>query len=77
LIGVYPFEEMSQVIIGYHIRAKGTIKLNEELDSFILVTPEECVVWPTGTGYALRNWLHSKGYEPEMMKVPKKVLVDK
>ena len=70
LIGVYPFEQMNQVIIGYHVRAKGIITLNEELDSFKLVPPEECVAWPTGTGYALRDWLRSQGFKPETMKLP-------
>ena len=70
LIGVYPFERMNQVIIGYHVQATGTITLNEELDSFKLMPPEECVVWPAGTGYALRDWLRSKGVEPEMMTLP-------
>ena len=60
LIGIYPFERMNQIIIGYHVQATGTITLNEELDSYILMPPEECVVWPTGTGYVLRDWLRSK-----------------
>jgi len=71
LIGVYPFEQMNQVIIGYHVNAKGTVTLNEELDSYIVVPPEDCVVWPTGTGYVLRDWLLSRGYEPEMMTLPR------
>ena len=70
LIGVYPFERMNQVIIGYHVQATGTISLNEELDAFKLMSPEDCVAWPTGTGYALRDWLRSQGHEPEMMKLP-------
>jgi hypothetical protein len=61
---------MNQVIIGYHVRATGTISLNEELDAFKLMSPEDCVAWPTGTGYALRDWLRSQGHEPEMMKLP-------
>lgn len=70
LIGAYPFERMNQVIIGYHVRAHGTITLNEELDRYKLVAPEDCVVWPAGTGYALRDWLLSQGIEPEMMELP-------
>ncbi len=70
LIGVYPFEQLNQVIIGYHVRASGTITLNEELDRYKLLSFDECVAWPTGTGYALRDWLQSQGYEPEMMKLP-------
>ena len=72
LIGIYPFERMNQIIIGYHVQATGTITLNEELDSYILMPPEECVVWPTGTGYVLRDWLRSKNYEPEMLKLPRR-----
>jgi NAD+ diphosphatase len=30
----YPFEQMNQVIIAYHVAATGTITLNEELDDF-------------------------------------------
>jgi NADH pyrophosphatase NudC (nudix superfamily) len=70
LIGVYPFEQLNQVIIGYHVKATGTITLNEELDRYRLLTPQECVAWPTGTGFALRDWLQSQGIEPEMMKLP-------
>ena len=72
LIGVYPFKQLNQVIIGYHVRATGTITLNEELDQFRLVAPEECVVWPTGTGYTLRDWLQTQGFEPEMITLPRR-----
>lgn len=72
LIGVYPFERMNQIIIGYHVTASGPITLNEELDSFILVPPEECLVWPAGTGYVLRDWLRGQGIEPDMIQMPKR-----
>lgn len=66
LIGVYPFEAMNQVIIAYHVRASGTIKLNHELDDYRHVPLDKCRVWPAGTGLALRDWLRSRGYEPEV-----------
>ncbi len=69
LIGVYPFAQLNQVIIGYHVTATGSITLNEELDRYKLVTPGECVAWPTGTGFALRDWLRTQGIEPEMIKL--------
>ena len=69
LIGVYPFERMNQVIIAFHVRASGVIRLNEELDDFKHVPPEQCRVWPAGTGLALRDWLRSKGIEPTMMQL--------
>lgn len=69
LIGVYPFERMNQVIIAYHVLASGTVSLNEELDDHRHVPFEECFYWPAGTGFALRDWLRSKGYEPAMMEM--------
>ena len=72
LIGVYPFEQMNQVIIAYHVPANGTVKLNHELDDFCHVRPAECKAWSGGTGLALRDWLRSKGFEPAMLEVPKK-----
>lgn len=69
LIGVYPFERMNQVIIAFHVRATGVIRLNDELDDFKHVPPEECRVWPAGTGLALRDWLRSKGIEPETLQL--------
>jgi NADH pyrophosphatase NudC (nudix superfamily) len=69
LIGVYPFERMNQVIIAFHVPASGTIALNEELDDFKLVAPQDCRVWPAGTGLALRDWLRGRGIEPETMSL--------
>ena len=58
---------MNQVIIAYHALATGTITLNDELDAYKHVPPEKCRAWPAGTGFALRDWLRSKGIEPEMI----------
>lgn len=69
LIGVYPFERMNQVIIAYHASATGTIALNEELDDYRHVPPAQCKVWTAGTGFALRDWLRSKGHEPEIIDI--------
>jgi NADH pyrophosphatase NudC (nudix superfamily) len=71
-IGVYTFEQMNQVIIAYHVQANGTITLNEELDDFRHVPLQECRPWPAGTGFALRDWLRSKGIEPPMLETPMK-----
>jgi NAD+ diphosphatase len=71
LIGVYAFERMNQVIIAYHVPATGTVSLNEELDDYRHVPYERCHYWPAGTGYALRDWLRSRGYEPECLQIPR------
>jgi NADH pyrophosphatase NudC (nudix superfamily) len=66
LIGVYAFERMNQVIIAFHVEASGTITLNQELDHYKLVPFEHCRVWPFGAGVALRDFLRSRGFEPEV-----------
>jgi NAD+ diphosphatase len=72
LIGAYGFEQMNQVIVAYHVPAQGTVTLNEELDDFRHVPLHECKAWPAGTGFALRDWLRSKGIEPPMLAMPRK-----
>jgi len=69
LIGVYPFERMNQVIIGFHVAATGNVVLNDELDDWKHVPPEQCRVWPGGTGWTLRDWLRSRGIEPPVMRL--------
>jgi NAD+ diphosphatase len=65
LVGVYPFARMNQVIIAFHVTATGTIVLNEELDEYKHVPLERCPYWAGGTGFALRDWLRTRGYEAE------------
>lgn len=59
LIGVYSFPQQNQVIIGYHIKAAGEIKLNHELDDFKIVPIDELKGWNMGTGLAINDWLAS------------------
>jgi NAD+ diphosphatase len=68
LIGVYPFSRMNQVIIGYHVTATGEIRLNSELADYKRIPPERVRTWPSGTGEALRDWLRTQGYEPQLLQ---------
>jgi NAD+ diphosphatase len=70
LIGIYPFPRMNQVIMAYHVTATGPITLNEELVDYRLVEPADCTAWRAGTGWALRDWLRSRGFEPRMTDRP-------
>jgi len=70
LIGIYPFPRMNQVIMAYHVTATGPITLNHELVDYRLVEPAECTAWRAGTGFALRDWLRSRGFEPRMTDRP-------
>ena len=64
LIGVYDFQRMNQVIIAYHAVCRGEVKLSPELADYRLYAPGDVVCWPAGTGYAVADWLNSRGYAP-------------
>ena len=64
LIGVYEFIRKNEVIIAYHVKASGEIRLSPELLEYRLVQPERLRPWNAGTGYAMADWMRSKGLEP-------------
>jgi NADH pyrophosphatase NudC (nudix superfamily) len=70
LIGVYDFQRMNQVIIAYHVRAHGEIRLSPELAEYKLFAPQDVRCWPAGTGYALADWLRSRGHDPTFIELP-------
>lgn len=61
LVGAYAFPQQNQVIIAYHIKAAGEIKLNDELDDYRITPAEEIRPWDFGTGLALKDWLATRG----------------
>jgi NADH pyrophosphatase NudC (nudix superfamily) len=70
LIGVYDFQRMNQVIIAYHALARGEVRLSPELAEYKLFAPADVRCWRAGTGYALADWLRSRGHEPQFMDLP-------
>ena len=68
-IGMYPFYRMNQLIIAYHVKAEGEITLDTtELEEYKLVPITKVRPWGSGTGYALQDWLRSRGIEKEVIK---------
>jgi len=67
LIGVYDFQRMNQVIIAYHAVCSGEVKLSPELVDYRLYTPQAVKCWPAATGYALADWLSSRGHVPQFL----------
>jgi NAD+ diphosphatase len=57
LIGVYAFELRNEVIVAYHVRARGPIQVGSELAGIKRVAPDRLRPWPMGTGLAVRDWL--------------------
>jgi NAD+ diphosphatase len=72
LIGVYDFQRMNQVIIAYHAQARGEIVLSPELAEYKLFEPQDVRCWPAGTGYALADWLRSRGHEPQFIDMARR-----
>ena len=68
LIGVYDFQRMNQVIIAYHAVCSGEVSLSPELVDYRLMELADVKCWPAGTGYALAEWLRSRGHEPEFVE---------
>jgi NAD+ diphosphatase len=64
LIGVYAFFEMNQIIITYHLKATGEIRLGEELEAYKKVPPDKLRPWALGTGLAVRDWLAARFPSP-------------
>ncbi len=59
-IGYYPFFEMNQVILAFHVAASGDIVLGEELADIRRVAVDRLKPWAIGTGPAVRDWLAAR-----------------
>mgnify|MGYP000945779170 FL=1 len=70
LIGVYDFQRMNQLIVAYHARARGEIRLSPELAEYKLFAPQAVRCWRAGTGFALSDWLRARGHEPQFIDWP-------
>ena len=71
LVGVYDFQRMNQIIIAYHAVADGEVSLSPELVDYRLYDLPNLRCWPAGTGYALADWLRTRGIEPQFVDWPK------
>ncbi|MGS0744076.1 NUDIX domain-containing protein [Glaciimonas sp. GG7] len=70
LIGVYEFMRKNELIIAYHVKASGTIRLSPELLEYRLLAPEKLKPWRAGTGYAVADWMRERGLEAEFVDRP-------
>ncbi len=72
LVGVYDFQRMNQIIIAYHAVCHGEVRLSPELVDYRMYAPQDLKCWPAGTGYALADWLTSRGHTPQFVEWPKR-----
>ena len=70
LVAVHDFQRMNQVIITYHVQARGEVRLSPELAEYKLYAPQDVRCWRAGTGLALAQWLQGRGYTPQFIELP-------
>ncbi len=61
LVGVCDHRRLNQVILGYHVVARGQVRLSEELADYRLIEPARVRPWRAGTGQLLADWLQGRG----------------
>jgi NADH pyrophosphatase NudC (nudix superfamily) len=70
LVTVSDFQRMNQLIVTYHAKAHGEIRLSPELAEYKLFALPDLRCWRAGTGLALAQWLRSRGHEPQFIELP-------
>ena len=64
-VGIYPFYRNNQLLLVYHVAVSGEPRPGEELAEIRSIAPQRLRTWPFGTGPALRDWLLTRGYDPQ------------
>ena len=59
-VGYYPFFQMNQLILAFHVKAEGEMVLGDELEEVKPVLPERLRPWRFGTGHAVADWLKKR-----------------
>ena len=60
-IGNYGYADANQVLLVYHVQARGAVVLNHELAEVKLFAKEKLKGWERGTGHAVLDWLRARG----------------
>ena len=60
-VGMYSFFEQNQLLLVYHVKTSGEVKLGAEIVEYKLEDKADVKPWPMGTGPALKDWLVTQG----------------
>ena len=69
-IGNYIFERKNEVMLCYHVVARGSITLGAELVEYRRYQPHELRPWPRATGIAVADWMTARGLPFEYQDFP-------
>lgn len=70
IIGNYIFERKNEVMLCYHVIATGTIALSAEIAEVRRYEPRDLKPWPRATGFAVADWMRSRGLAVEFVDRP-------
>jgi NAD+ diphosphatase len=70
IIGNYSFDRKNEVMLCYHVVTTGEITLGDEIVEVKRYKPHELRPWPRATGFALADWMRSRGLTPEFIDFP-------
>lgn len=70
IIGNYIFERKNEVMLCYFAKCVGEIKLSAELMEVKRYQPHELRPWPRATGFAVADWMKSRGLEVQFIERP-------
>lgn len=70
IIGNYIFERKNEVMLCYFAKCTGKIKLSPELADVKRYQPHELRPWPRATGFAVADWMRSRGLEVTFIDRP-------
>ena len=70
LIGNYIFERKNEIMLCYHVIAIGEVRLSPELIDYRRYQPHELRPWPRATGFAVADWMKSRGLEVTFRDLP-------
>jgi NADH pyrophosphatase NudC (nudix superfamily) len=58
LLGIFPFSAANQILMAYHIKAKGEIELNEELDKVKIIQRNDLNGYSKTGKFEVQRWLN-------------------
>lgn len=67
LIGNYIFERKNEIMLCYHAVARGTLALGAEILECRRYKPADLKPWPRATGFAVADWMRSRGLPVEFV----------
>lgn len=70
LIGNYIFERKNEIMLCYHVVATGTVRLSPELIEYRRYQAHELRPWPRATGFAVADWMTSRGLPVTFRDLP-------